>query len=124
MSLIDKVMSVWGGLVIPFPVVRGRGDRTYIYKYNQKTRGILATYKIEESWVTTCDIEISENEFRDLITLDDLFETPVIVCVEYLDRMVFSKVSNFYMNRRELLQDGRAFLPKEEFELLFKETKC
>ena len=123
MRIINTIMNTWGGLVIAFPEVRGRGDTTFIYKVDQKTRGIICAYEFDESWNTHPDVAINEDSFRDLIAIEDLFMVPVIVAVEYNDRQCFTKVANLFKDRARYLHDGKAFLPKEKFELLIKDKK-
>ena len=123
MRIINTIMNTWGGLVIAFPEVRGRGDTTFIYKVNQKTRGIICAYEFNEDWSKHPDVEISEDSFRDLVKLEDLFLVPIIIAVEYNDRQVFAKVSSLYKDRAKYLHEGNAFLPKDKFELLIKEKK-
>ncbi len=123
MQIINTIMDTWGGLVIAFPEVRGRGDSTFIYKVNQSTRSIICAYEFDEAWSGTPDVMVSETAFRDMIALEDLLEAPVIIAIEYNDRQVFGKVANFYKDRRNYLHEGNAFLPKDKFELLIKEKK-
>ena len=123
MQIINTIMSTWGGVVISFPEVRGRRDTTFIYKHNQATRGIICAYKIDEKWSLHPDIRIERDSFKDLIVLEDIFTVPIIIAAEYNDRQVFAKVSNFYQDRKKYCHEEFAYLPKEKFELLFKDKK-
>lgn len=106
--------------MIPFPTVRDREDKTFIYKVDQKTRAIITVYNFKENWSKYCDVAIPESQLKDIFMLDDLMAVPVIIAVSFQDRKVFTKAAILYGKRHNYIQDGKAYLPKELFKLITK----
>ena len=106
-----------------FPEIRGREDKTFIYKVDQKTRAIITTYSFKEKWSKYLDIVIPKEQLKDIFMLDDLMALPVIIAVSFQDRMVFVKAANLYLDRHKYVQENKAFLPKEKFSLISKVRK-
>ena len=120
-SILETIMSTWDGLCIEYPAIRDLS--TWIYKVNQKTRAIICCFDYSEPWSQTLDVPITERQFKDLLTLENMHLNNVIIAVTYNDRKMFARVMDFYEKKDTFIQEGIAYLPKEHFELIQKKVK-
>ncbi len=115
--MIKTITETWGGFLIEFPSVRGN-DSTYIYKRNNKTHAIICFTEFDEDYKKTLDVIISEQSFKDLLVMADLFDVSIVLAAKYNDKQVFASIEDFYVKRQQFLHDNNAFLPKEHFKIL------
>jgi hypothetical protein len=134
MRILESIKNTWGGIVMEFPVVRrGLESMDSVYSYvveGVKCRAILVVFTFdEELWNDNPDVIIDVIDMEILWRMDNLFQPPVILLVQYKDQDMFirsstvlalaSKHSGIH-KREDLTSLDRVYIPKENFELVMK----
>jgi hypothetical protein len=128
MSLATSAITkIWGGVCVPFPHVRDRGEDTYIWIRDGKIRNVLATYKVDYKHDKLTDLVIKREQLMDLFILENLLLPNVIIVVDFDDCYMFAQVGSIYLRATKHSgkkaadlydEHGDAFIPLELFGLI------
>jgi len=118
---IDNMISMWDGTYMGLNFIKG--VECYLYLL-EGPRSIIINFDIDEDWVKHCDVIVPKKIIRTIFKMEDLFDIPCLIAVNYNDRQSYVKVMNIYMKMRDLVSDMTSdddvYIPKEMFSLLIK----
>ena len=119
--VIDNMASIWDGNYMSLNFIKG--VECYLYLL-EGPRSIIINFDFDEDWIKHCDVIIPKSVMRTIFKMEDLFEIPTLIAVNYNDRQCYVKVMEIYMRLRDLVgdmtSDDDIFIPKDMFKLLIK----
>jgi hypothetical protein len=118
--MLKTITDCWGGFLFKFPELSQWNGEVYMYKVDSEISAVICMAKVNEAFNDNLDFMLPEKSLDELYLTDNMLLTPVIIAVEYNDRMVVARVSSFLADKARYYHDGKAFLPKEHFNLLRK----
>jgi len=122
---IDNMISVWDGNYTSLNFIEG--VECYLYLI-EGPRSIIINFDYDEDWKQHLDVVIPKEVMRTILKMEDLFDIPCLIAVNYNDRQCWVKVMSVYMRLRDffgkslsrLTFDDDVYIPKEMFSLLIK----
>jgi len=117
---IDNMVSMWDGTYMGLNFIKG--VECYLYLL-EGPRSIIINFDFDEDWIKHCDIVLPKAAMKTIFKMEDMFDIPCVIAVNYNDRQAYVNAINICMKLKKqnnLAFEDDIYVPKEMFSLLIK----